>query len=185
MKYSHHPLPESYLTIVSTIINVKLVIVGKDPFPTAPTGIPFCKGSWEEQLKDNNSGYHILESLGINLEYAKTNYITPSGLFHKLASKGLVFLNCSYHFLDAKGLPTKDHSYVDKALTVNEPIIRKADNVLLCGESKILEKKIIGINCFHSAVHPDIHNRSIRPIKWNYWWKRNAIKQFFDLNFTL
>lgn len=181
MKYSHHPLPKSYLDIVSTIINVKLVIVGKDPFPTAPTGIPFCKASWEEQLKDNNSGFHVLKSLGINLEYAKANCNTPSSLFHKLAEKGVTFLNCSYHFLDTSGLPKKDHSYVDKACTVNEPIIRKADNVLLCGEAKIIEEKIIGIDCYHRAVHPDIQNRALRPLKWRDWWAENAIKHFFDL----
>lgn len=175
-------MPKSYAEIVGTITNIKLVIVGKDPFPTAPIGIPFCKTSWEEQLKDNNSGLYVLRSIGVNLEYEKTNCIAPSNLFHKLARQGVVFLNCSYHFLDTDGLPKKDHIYVDMALTVNEPIIRKADNVLLCGEAKILEDKIKGVNCFHRSVHPDIRNRNSRQPEWLEWWADKAIKQFFNLS---
>lgn len=179
MKYSHYPLPENYLKIANAITRVKLVVVGKDPFPKAPTGIPFCKTSWAEQLKDNNSGYHVLKSVGVNLEYEKTNCNVPSDLFCNLARKGVVFLNCSYHFLDTRRLSQKDYIYVEKALPVNEPIIRKADNVLLCGEAKILEKKIIGVSCFHKVVHPDIQNRKFRKDKWNFWWSENAIKNFF------
>lgn len=182
MKYNHYPLPQSYLSIINELDNLKLVIVGKDPFPKNPTGIPFCKFSWDEQLMDNNSGFHALRSLGINLDYAKSNYINPQKLFHKICSQGIVFLNCSYHFLGANGLPTKDHNYVDKALLVNAPIIRNANNVLLCGEAKILKIKIPDISCFHKAVHPDIRNRGLREEKWHEWWAKDAIMHRFGLN---
>lgn len=184
MKHNHHPLPRSYIGIIDTITKIKLVIAGKDPFPTAPTGIPFCKSSWEEQLKDNNSGLYVLRSIGISIEHEKENCIVPSKLFHKLATQGVVFINCSYHTLNTTGLLKQDYVYVDMALTVNEPIIRKAENVLLCGEAKIFQDKIEGINCFHNAVHPDIRNRSLRATEWHEWWAENAIKDIFDLNLS-
>ncbi|MDD5125016.1 hypothetical protein [Methylovulum sp.] len=181
MQYSHHPLPHDYSNIVGKRDNFTLVIVDKDPFPSSPTGIPFCKGSWEEQLKANNSGLYVLKSIGIDVQNAETSYPDPSSLFHDLVSQGIVFLNCSYHFLDTTGLPKKDHTYVDQALPINEPIIRKATNVLLCGEAKILEEKIKNVN-FFKIVHPDIQNRSLRASDWNKWWADNSIKQYFNLS---
>lgn len=181
-RYSYHPLPTSYLHIISQTTSLKLVIAGKDPFPTSPTGIPFCKATWEEQLNDNNSGLHVLKSLGIDLENARMHCAAPSGVFHRLAKMGIAFINASYHFLDTTGLPRKDHVYVDKALIINKPIIMKAENVLLCGEAKILEEKIPGVDVFLRVVHPDTRNRGFRLAEWQEWWQENAIKEFFDLD---
>ena len=122
MQYSHHPLPNDYLNTVNKKSNLTLVIVGKDPFPSSPTGIPFCKETWKEQLRPNNSGLYVLKSIGIDVQNAETSYLEPSSLFHDLVSQGIVFLNCSYHFLNTTGLPKKYHAYVDQALTINESI---------------------------------------------------------------
>jgi hypothetical protein len=181
MKYNHYPLPPEYLDIVDKGNCFNLVIVGKDPFPSSPTGIPFCKESWKEQLKDNNSGLHVLKSIGIDTLNAKDNYPKPSNLFHELADQGIVFLNCSYHYLGTSGLPKKDHIYVDQALSVNEPIIRKAASVLLCGEAKVLEEKIKGVTNFYKVVHPDIQNRTLKKEDWHKWWADSVIKQRFNL----
>jgi uracil DNA glycosylase len=142
MKYSYHPLPASYLDVLSTNNFFKLVIIGKDPFPTAPTGIPFCKSSWIEHEQANNSGLYVLRSLWIDLNGAKHRYSVPAGLFYYLATQGIVFLNASYHFLNVKTIPQKDYQYIDMALNINEPIIRNAKDVLLCGQAKVIVDKI-------------------------------------------
>jgi len=181
MKYSYHPLPQSYVEILSVRNYFHLVVVGKDPFPTAPTGIPFCKPSWPEQRKRNGSGFFVLKSIGVDIDAALRAYSAPAGLFYSLAAQGIAFLNCSYHFLDANALPKKDHRYVDMALATNEPIIRNAQNVVLCGEAKILNEKISEIGCFQDVVHPDPTNRKFRNKEWIETWSENSLQQRFNL----
>lgn len=180
MKYSYHPLPQSYIDILQTRKHFSLVIVGKDPFPTAPTGVPFCKPSWNEQNKRNGSGIFVLESIGIDVASAMEAYSVPVGLFYSLAIQGVVFLNCSYHFLETDGLPKKDYKYVESALITNEPVIRNADNVILCGESKILSEKIDGIDFFLPVVHPDPRNR--KKDEWAEIWGKDKLTERFNLN---
>lgn len=180
MKYSHHPLPPNYIDVVARRKRFHLVIVGKDPFPTAPTGIPFCKPSWHEQNKRNGSGVFVLESIGVDVSAAMRAHTEPADLFCSLAAQGIIFLNCSYHFLATRGLPKKDYTYVDMALNVNEPIIRNAENVVLCGQSKILQEKLDTFDRFHKVVHPDPRNR--RRAEWQDFWEKNKLQQHFDLH---
>lgn len=62
----YHPLPPEYHEILKKKRNFSLIIMGKDPFPTDPIGIPFCKKTWDEQLGVVCSGRYVLESLGMD-----------------------------------------------------------------------------------------------------------------------
>jgi len=75
---SYHPIPEAYKEILAQKQYLDLTIIGRDPYPTSPAGIPFCKESWVELLRDNCSGYHVLSSLGINLSEVKEKHLTPN-----------------------------------------------------------------------------------------------------------
>lgn len=90
--FQHFPLPKGYKKIISKVEKVLLAVVGKDPFPQSPVGIPFCKTTWEEMTGYGCSGFYVLKSLGINIDKAKKSF-SPETLFMELASLGIVFLN--------------------------------------------------------------------------------------------
>lgn len=188
-KYSYFPLPQSYIDILTTREEFILTIVGKDPFPTNPVGIPFCKRTWEEQRKKNSSGLYVLKSLGIDLDKAEKIFTTPNGLFYYLALNGIALLNCSYHYLGAK-ISKKHYIYIKNALITNQPIISNSKNVILCGQAKILseEKTEIGIelpnNCI-DVVHSDIRVRTNIQPKWQEWWSDDSLKNKYDLDIIL
>ncbi len=122
----------SYLSGRPSVIS--LVIMGKDPFPSGATGIPFCKEDWDEQTKLTCSGRTVLDSLGIDLECAKENFNSPSLLFEALRKEGILFLNASYRFIGGR-IRKRDpqhQSYLEEALNINIPILSAAQNIILC-----------------------------------------------------
>jgi hypothetical protein len=151
---------------------IKLAIVGKDPFPTNPVYIPFCKPSWKEQARD--SGRYVLESLGFEHEFLKKlasakNYKVlclrdqfkdPISLFESLLLLGIVFLN--YFFVKINGEVKKDPWVIESLKT--------------------------GLNRYE-AVRPDVRNRISRyqvvKIDWHRWWTKDAIlKKLKDVDIT-
>jgi hypothetical protein len=50
------------------VASVQLVILGKDAYPTDPTGVAFCKPTWGAMKHGNCSGRFVLEALGVNWE---------------------------------------------------------------------------------------------------------------------
>lgn len=184
MKYSHHPLPDTYLSILHSRPESVLTIVGKDPFPTDPVGIPFCKGTWSEQMKDNCSGSHVMASLGIDLVEVSSRLQAPRDLFYSLAVKGVAFLNASYHFLDAKGIPVEDYRYVKEALDANGPLIEKSQAVILCGEARLLAE-LVDRKDMIECIHPDVRNRRFNRPSWESAWLPNVLKETFGLDLTI
>ncbi|MBI4791968.1 MAG: hypothetical protein HY789_04375 [Deltaproteobacteria bacterium] len=178
---SYHPLPETYKNRLVKKQYFFLTIVGRDPYPSSPLGIPFCKESWSELLKDNCSGYHVLSSLGVDLVAVKEKYSTPIELFETLATEGIAFLNASYHFLDSKKIPKKYLCYIEMATIVNKPIIEKSKACILCGQAKAIKKFIPEQSDIFEVIHPDVQNRKFNKDAWEEIWLSNTLKNTFGL----
>lgn len=156
---------------------VQLAIVGKDPFPTKPNGIPFCKSSWDEQFADNCSGGHVLLSLGIR-QSVRDCFDNPTECFINLRDHGVVFLNASYRFV---GAPlTKKRNMIDltEAYQRNKEVLTNAEVVLYCGEaSKVRWVASIDRQGSYCIVHPDVRNRAnpLTKCRWQEWWSEGAV----------
>lgn len=176
-----------YLNLPSSN-GIKLVIMGKDPYPRNPCYIPFCKPNWEDQLSDRYCGVAVLRSVGLNIEFVSTIFNKPIDLFLSLRQQGIVFLNLSYKYVGKK--ITKVDNILDliEAHTINEPILNLSDNVILCGEARKLKwVHLFDRDRYHCVVHPDPRNRRNpnRNSKWSMWWNQDAILNKFNLHIDL
>lgn len=163
---------------------LRLAIVGKDPFPTAPTGIPFCKETWQEQTSASCSGGVLLQSLGVKIGKADDRRASPKLEFISLLESGVVVLNASYEHV---GRPIRkcDIDVIRRGFEVNRALLDKDIDILLCGEAK----KCRWLDEFDQAraidvVHPDIRNRHSRhesvSRSWRCWWRPDAIKSWLN-----
>lgn len=179
----YHPLPAYYRHCIDSLARIRLVIMGKDPYPSNPVGIPFCKETWKEQTKGNCSGLFVLQSLSIDIDKSKAKYGSPKELFVALAGRGVVFLNVSYHFIGKPISRNMHMAQLKGAAKVNDAYLKKARNIVLCGEARkcgwfgqVPENAL-------SVVHPDIRNKnkSSRRKQWMEWWDKDAISTRFNL----
>lgn len=164
--------------------SVRLVIMGKDPYPTRATGIPFCKADWTQQSEVNNSGNYVLRSLGIDIGVAENQFPRPQDLFESLRDEGIIFLNASYVFIGAP-LRRKHHlAHMQRAFFLNQRFIESADNTILCGEAKKCHW-VTSLNMSRAVevVHPDLRNRNNPKTRerWSQWWSPCAIAKRFNL----
>jgi len=155
-----YPLPDNYLKILNETDTIELVIIGKDPYPGDPVGIPFCKDTWGELFKYNCSGRYVLNALGYEEnDIQKGKYGCPSTFFEYLATKrGIAFLNISYHYLGGPLRKRNHESYINEAYGVNEPILRKAKIIICCGEANKLRWTGFKGDGVSKVVHPAIIN---------------------------
>lgn len=163
---------------------LQIALVGKDPFPTAHTEIPFCKATWTEQIASNCSGRYVLESLGIALSEAQAEYETPKGLFEELRNVGIVFLNASHTYVGGRIVRSKHLPLLITAHLTNKPLLQAAKRVVYCGEAwKVswIDPTVQGERC----VHPDVRNKyNPRTVEsWEQSWGENAL--FNRLGLTL
>jgi len=186
----YFPLPPDYLELWHRRGTFSLCIVGKDPYPTNPVGIPFCKETWKE-LDYRTSGTYVLRSLGM---YRKTP--APRDAFMQLAQEGVGFLNATYWFLGRSFAKRHHQSLVAADLAVNLPLMAKSTKVLLCGEAGKLEWLLSGAALDQSMLgqleavlaraakvpHPDVRNRyhRHRAGQWSAYWDDNALTNYRD-----
>ena len=173
-----YPLPEEYYNILTKLSEIKLIIMGKDPYPDAPTGIPFCKDTWAQMFQNNCSGRYVLSALGYESKKSlERKYSRPTDFFKYLAEKkGIVFLNISYHYIGGSLLKKDHEGYINDAWDTNKFIMQKAKSVVVCGiagrrpwiTSKwkaLTEIEVIGV------VHPDIRCKNSKYKSVQEEWK--------------
>ncbi len=177
------PLPGDYLALWETVSSFDLCIVGKDPYPSNPVGIPFCKSSWAE-LDYRTSGTYVLRSLGIDPQ--TPTLPAPRDAFLRLAREGVGFLNATYWFL---GRPFAKRYHQDMVLAdtlTNLPFLAKSRRILLCGEAAKVPWLLGGSSLngdqknqleaiwvrAEAVPHPDIRNRTnpLRSQAWQNVW---------------
>lgn len=179
-------MDQEYLNRLNQQNHFNLVIMGKDPFPTNPTGIPFCKSTWREQLSQNSSGYHVLNSIGINFDGIEIRFDRPRDLFMVLAENGIAFLNLSYQLIGGKIRKHKHRTPIQTAFRLNLPILNNSTTIILCGEaSKNRWNHYIHENILY-FVHPDPRNSvsANQLVRDNWWrtWEVNALRNLVNIN---
>lgn len=170
---THYPIPDNYLKILNETDTIELVILGKDPYPGDPVGIPFCKDTWSELFQYNCSGRYVLNALGYEENDIITGkYSCPAAFFEYLAKiRGIFFLNVSYHYLGGPLRKKKHQKFIDEAHDVNKPILRNARRIIFCGAAnKIRWLGLEGGNVT-KVVHPDVRNRYSPFLHINSDWK--------------
>lgn len=165
---------------------ISVAIVGKDPFPTDAIGVPFCKSTWSEQWKNNSSGFHVLNSIGIS-EITRNGFLSPIDCFNFLALNGVVFLNISYRFIGEPIRRGRHINQMQQAFQINRPIMQMAGLVLLCGEAEKNRWNDFAHPNYREIVHPDNRNRISRyqstRDQWSENWDANALNRRLNLGF--
>jgi len=172
-----------YYNYIKKLEKIKIVIMGKDPFPKDATQIPFCKPDWEKQNKKNSSGYIVLKALGIKPDDEQLNYNTPQDLFFDLANKGVVFLNLIYERVGRQIRKHQDGEKLYEGFKINKPILEKAYKIILCGEAKKNKWNNYKNKNIVEVPHPDIRNKHNQHIKedWiNIWEKGELFKDILE-----
>lgn len=174
--YDKVSLNSEYQLKINELESVNLVVLGKDPYPTDPIGIPFMKGTWSE-MDRNSSGFHIFNSIFGGLP-SSDKYESPKDYANYLLSQGIVFLNCSYHYLKKEKLSKIKHkNCLDDAGIINIPILLKSQRIILCGKevSSVMLASSIDNNKFIEAPHPSRLSRTSKKEDWDKIWGHNQL----------
>ena len=184
-KRPYHPLPDDYLALIAARDVLSLTIMGKDPYPTEPMGIPFCKPTWDTMCEDRASGLHVLLSLGVDIDTERERHQSPRELYCCLArDRGIAFTNLSYHYLGESARRDRHSQELRSAESINCEIVGKSRALILCGEASkrrwYSNTPPAGIQ--KSVVHPDNRCR-ISPYDavrsgWLEWWQPRAIEKW-------
>jgi hypothetical protein len=136
-------------------------------------------------LSNKHCGIDILKSIGIDIDYASTQFNSPIDFFIHLRQQGVVFLNLSYQFIGEKITKRRNILNIIEAYEVNKNILNNSEIVILCGEANKL-RWIEDLTCppYHCAIHPDRRNRINlnRVDLWNMWWSKDSIAKMFKVN---
>ncbi|TRY13536.1 hypothetical protein [Shewanella hanedai] len=134
------------------------------------------KGTWSE-MDGNSSGFHIFNSIFGGLP-SHEKYKSPKDYAYHLLSQGIVFLNCSYHYLKKEKLSKIKHkNCLDDAHEINDPILLKSQRIILCGKevSSVLLPSSIENNKFIKAPHPSRLSRRSNSEVWDEIWGFNQL----------
>jgi len=157
---------------------LQLVILGKDAYPSDPTGIAFCKETWPGQANHSCSGRYVLEALGVDWQAERMRCQTPADLFRKLAAAGVVFFNACYAPPNGKRFSKATHRRaLEEGYGFNREILEAAPLVVRCGEARLMDWVVTaGEAKYWDVVHPDVRNSFNRWTKerWATTWGRSG-----------
>lgn len=164
---------------------LRAVFVGKDPFPTNATAIPFCKPSWPEQWHGSSSGRNVLLSLGVSPQQ-ELPWESPSGLFVALARHGIVFLNASYTFVGKGNSLRKwrDQEHLLRAYAINRPLLERAQRIFFLGEGRRMRwvaDHIQGECLIHPAPRNE-HGAGSTRERWRGTWSEGELRKRLQLD---
>lgn len=180
MKYPSFPLDDEYLFKANTLTNVSLVILGRDPYPSGASSIPFVKSKWKD-LKKGSAGYNVFNSL-FN-EFPSESFATPKDCAFSLLDSGVVFMNCSYNYLNEETVSKVKHFvFITSAFDTNVPILERANVILACGDGyKMLEMvAILDTSIVKKVPHPSTQSRngaSVDESEWDQIWSQNMLNK--------
>lgn len=171
-------LNNKYFQKAIELKRIKMVFMGKDPFPKGATGIPFIKECWADM--ERGSGCVVISKIADLVKYNFNKKKSPEEVaFDLLQIHHVVLLNLSYENIQENGKnrpirKLKDEQALENAHKINKPILEKADKVFLLGEArKLAWHENIALKKYFCVCHPDIRN-SINPKtkeEWNQFWR--------------
>lgn len=160
--------------------NIKLVLIGLDPFPKNAIGIPFCKAEWKDLKK--GTGFRVFSSL-LDVDNFSAWPITPKNQAIELAKNGVIFLNSSYELLRDPNRKKGRQVFLDKGLAFNAMFLKKAQNILCLGVVSFNhvedEFKLTKLKNF--AYHPAARALQRADPKWKNFWDKGCLKHKFNL----
>ena len=183
-----------YIKRTETIDKLKAIIIGQDPYPNSPSGIAFCKETFEELFyKDSNyhcCGQYVLYSLGITEKAIlnhKEKFQKPVDVFYYLLENKIAVINICYEILDApfiafqktidfnRKLFEKNENAILKAAKLNKPLIEKAEKIFILGKHKTLPIFERFYNEFipnETLIHPSNYNAQKKETiqEWKSVW---------------
>ncbi len=178
-KYKKFPLSRAYLNAINSTATIKLVIVGRDPYPKCPTGIPFMKKEWSD-LDGRSAGFHVINSLVDKFPPTK-KFKSPIDFAFFVLDFGVVFLNASYHYLCSETISKKRHySFIESAFVTNFPILERANRVLLCGDAAKMLRLVTGLDEINGLAvpHPALQGRNSNKFDkqaWDHYWSAHKL----------
>jgi len=152
------PINTNYFNALIAIDFINILFIGKDPYPSNPNGIPFCKDNIKDLIKPNCSGKHLLFSLGINVE---TETKEPNDIFFNLLEKQKIgFVNASYYPIK-KGLSNLKE--IESSELLNANFFYKSKKIVAVNSSMAILKKYKKYEAIKDKIirvyHPDYRNR--------------------------
>jgi len=171
-------LKNEYQEKLQSIDQLKLVIVGQDPYPVGANGIAFCKNTFGELEDFRCCGKDVFHSLGIDLEHAKTELSTPIELFMDLLDQGIAFINVNHELFSA-------NSNVEKYKDYNNQFLSKADKIVVLGLSTAKTAFLQHYSNYSNVsylIHPSGRNKNSTPEQWNAIWANTYLKNNYLTN---
>jgi hypothetical protein len=165
---------ELYLQEVSKIQELKLAIVGQDPYPSGSNGIAFCKNTFEEFFHPSCCGKEVLYSLGFDRAFIQSHFNNPIDLFFHLLEEGICFLNISSVLL-------KDSSEqsLNEDKNYNEQFLSKSKKIVILGlgvATKLFNENYYGYPCVDYLIHPSGLAKKNYTKKWEEVWTKQYLK---------
>lgn len=179
--------------VVQNKLNIKLIIMGQDPYKIGANGIPFCKNKFEEYV--GTCFLTILSSLGIEMDTVLNK--SPIDFFKQLVKEeGIVFLNLSYRILSYSS--QENSNDIREGFEINRIFLNKLHNTekiifIKLGKTKLradLEcllnllikdfKLIKHPTLFHPAYTRIKKNKTEDLLEWVNTWKLNGLKKYLN-----
>ena len=171
-----------YRKAAKKVAQLKLLIVGQDPYPRGSNGIAFCKNTFDELFDQYCCGKEVLFSLGYSEDMIRSDFSSPKELFFHLLSNGIAFINVSSVLLDFA-----DDESIKDDIEYNSLFLDKAFSVVILGKSKAMElfklnypKHEVG----EALLHPSGKAKEFNKTEWNNKWAQPYLKKEFLDNFN-
>lgn len=126
---------QEYFDSLIMVDKIKILIVGRDPYPKGSMGIPFCKDDIKELRKHNCSGKYLLKGLGIDIDNEKRE--SNDIFFDLLKTKSVGFVNASYFYI---GTEKPKRYQVKYSNLLNQQIFKKSEFVVMTNSAEKLLK---------------------------------------------
>ena len=157
---------------------IKVLIIGQDPYPANSNGVAFCKDSYYELYQEGCSGGTVLKSLGLTKEKARLiSRKNPKNLFYELlTSCGICFINVFNTVYDQIPIEQIDKAACD-AKERNLLLAEKANIIIILGKGKTrstFEEYYSEVKYNYCLIHPSLKNKDEQ--EWKETWDTNYLE---------
>ena len=167
-----------YYKKAKSLKEIKVLIIGQDPYPANSNGVAFCKDSYYELYQEGCSGGTVLKSLGLTKEKSRLiSRKNPKNLFYELlTSCGICFINVFNTVYDQIPVEQIDKAAHD-ARENNLHLAEKANVIIILGKGKTrltFEEYYPEVKYTYCLIHPSLKNKDEQ--EWKDTWDTNFLE---------